>query len=128
MSQSRTRFIGMEVHTDSIAVAYVAQNHGAEVPYLGSIGTRQCDIDHRIRKMPSQAKHLIFVYAAGPCGSWLGHAPKHSISGGTVRKSRTMKHRHRAAQAFPRVAQSVVRSHCAFGAFYRRLTGRLGPA
>jgi transposase len=71
MSQSRTRFIGMEVHKDAIAVAYVAQDHGAEVMYLGAIGTRQCDIAPMVRKMQSKAKHLIFVYEAGPCGSWL---------------------------------------------------------
>ena len=35
MSQSSTLFIGMDVHKDSIAVAYVAQEHGAEVTYLG---------------------------------------------------------------------------------------------
>jgi transposase len=71
MSQSSTLFIGMDVHKDSIAVAYVAQDHGAEVTYLGTFGTRQCDIDHLIRKMQSKAKHLIFVYEAGPCGYWL---------------------------------------------------------
>ena len=61
MSQSNTLFIGMDVHNDAIAVAYVAQDHGAEVTYLGSLGTRQCDIDQLIRKMQSKAKHLIFV-------------------------------------------------------------------
>jgi transposase len=71
MSQSRTRFTGMDVHKDSIAVAYVVQEHGAEVTFLGSIGTRQGDIDKLIRKMPSKATHLIFVYEAGPCGYWL---------------------------------------------------------
>jgi transposase len=71
MSQSRTLFIGMDVHTDAIAVAYVAQAHGAEVLYLGAIGTRQCDIDQLVRTMPSKAKHLIFIYEAGPCGYWL---------------------------------------------------------
>ena len=71
MSQSSTLFIGMDVHKDTIAVAYVAQEHGAEVTYLGTIGTRQCDIDQLVRKMQSKAKHLIFVYAAGPCGYWL---------------------------------------------------------
>ena len=39
--------------------------------YLGAIGTRQGDIDQMIRKMQSKAKHLIFVYEAGPCGYWL---------------------------------------------------------
>src|SRR5215831_6777885 len=71
MSQSSTLFIGMDVHKESIAVAYVAQDHGAEVTYLGTIGTRQCDIDQLRRKMQSKAKHLIFIYAAGPCGYWL---------------------------------------------------------
>jgi transposase len=71
MSQSSTLFIGMDVHKDSIAVAYVAQDHGAEVIYLGVIGTRQCDLDQLIRKLQSKAKHLIFVYEAGPCGYWL---------------------------------------------------------
>ena len=71
MSQSSTLFIGMDVHKDSIAVAYVAQDHGAEVASLGTIGTRQCDIDQLIRKMQSKAQHLLFVYEAGPCGYWL---------------------------------------------------------
>jgi transposase len=71
MSQSTTLFIGMDVHKDAIAVAYVAQDHGAEVMYLGAIGTRQGDIDQLIRKMQSKAKHLSFLYAAGPCGYWL---------------------------------------------------------
>jgi hypothetical protein len=61
----------MGVHKDSMAVADVAQEHGAEVTYLGTIDTRHCDIDHLIRKMPSKATHLIFVYEAGPCGDWL---------------------------------------------------------
>jgi transposase len=60
--------------------------------------------------------------------SWLGLAPKNEISGGKVLKSRTMKTRNRAAQAFRMAAQSVLRADCALGAFYRRLKGRLGPA
>jgi hypothetical protein len=63
-----------------------------------------------------------------PFCSWLGLAPKNDISGGKVLRSRTMKHRNRAAQAFRMAAQSVIRADCAFGAFYRRLKGRLGPA
>jgi hypothetical protein len=68
MSQSRTRFIGMDGHKEPIAVAYIAQDHGAEVTDLGPIGTRQCDIDQLVRTMPSRANHRIFVSAAGPCG------------------------------------------------------------
>jgi len=52
----------------------VAQDHSAEVIYLGSIGPRHGDIDQMIRTMPSKATHRIFVYDAGPCGSWLSRS------------------------------------------------------
>jgi transposase len=71
MSHFSTLYVGLDVHKDSIAVAYVAKDHDAEVIYLGTIGTRPCDMDHLIRKLPSKAKHLVFVYEAGPCGYWL---------------------------------------------------------
>jgi transposase len=68
MPQSSTLYVGMDVHKDSIAVAYVAQEHHAEVIYLGAIGTRQGDIDQLIGNMRSKSKQLVFVYEAGPCG------------------------------------------------------------
>jgi transposase len=71
MSQSSMLYVGLDVHKESIAVAYVAQDHGAEVVSLGTIGTRQCDLDKLIRPLHSKAKPLVFVYEAGPCGSWL---------------------------------------------------------
>ena len=71
MTYPNTLYIGLDVHTDSIAVAYVAQEPGAEVIYLGTIGTRQCDIDQLIRKRQSKSRPLVFVYEAGPCGYWL---------------------------------------------------------
>jgi transposase len=75
MRQSRTLYIGMDVHKESIAVAYVAQAHAAEVIYLGTLGTRQCDIDHLSRKMPSKAPYLVFVDEAGPCGDGRSRDP-----------------------------------------------------
>jgi transposase len=71
MSQSSTLYVGMDVHKDSIAVAYIANDQHAEVVSLGNIGTRQCDIDHLIRRLQSKSPHLVFVYEAGPCGYWL---------------------------------------------------------
>jgi transposase len=70
-TMSNILFIGLDVHKDSIAVAYVAYDHGAEVTYLGTIGTRQTDLDQLVRKLQSKAKQLVFVYEAGPCGYWL---------------------------------------------------------
>jgi hypothetical protein len=71
MAQSSTLCIGMDVHQETIAVADVAHDHGAEVTYLGTMGTRQCDLDQLVRQMPSKATPLGFVDEAGPCGSWL---------------------------------------------------------
>ena len=71
MHQSSTRYVGLDVHKETIAVAYVAKAHDAEVVYLGPIGTRQCDLDTLIRKLQANSKHLVFVYEAGPCGYWL---------------------------------------------------------
>jgi transposase len=74
MSQSRTLCIGMDVHNDSSAVASMAQEHGAEVLSLGTLGPRPCAIAQMVRKRPATAPPLILVYAAGPWGSWLSRS------------------------------------------------------
>lgn len=71
MNYSNTLFVGLDVHKESISVGYVAGTAGAEVVSLGSIGTRQCDIDKLVHKLQGKAGNLIFVYEAGPCGYWL---------------------------------------------------------
>jgi transposase len=71
MSHSSTLYVGLDVHKESIAVAYVAKEHDADVIYLGTIGTRHADIDQLVRKLQAKAKPLVFVYEAGPCGYWL---------------------------------------------------------
>jgi len=70
MPQASTLSIGMDVHKESMAVADVAKEHAAAVVSLGTFGTRQCAIDTLMRQRPSKAQHLVFVYEAGPCGSW----------------------------------------------------------
>jgi transposase len=52
-------------------VADAPEERGAEVVCLGTIGTRQRDIDKLVRTLTSKAKQLVFVYEAGPCGYWL---------------------------------------------------------
>ncbi len=59
--------------------------------------------------------------------SWLGVAPHNDISGGKILRSRTLKTDNRAGQAFRQAAASVIRSQCAFGAYYRRKKAQLGP-
>jgi transposase len=74
MAQSRTLDVGMDVHKESIAVAYVSQDYGAAVISLGPVGTRPGDIDKLIRQWQAKSKPLVFVYAAGPGGSWLSRS------------------------------------------------------
>src|SRR5262245_2145504 len=71
MTQASTLFVGLDVHKETIAVAYVAEEREAAVLSLGTIGTRQCDLDKLIRKLQAKGKALHFVYEAGPRGYWL---------------------------------------------------------
>lgn len=71
MANTSTLFVGLDVHKETIAVAYVGEEREAEVLSLGTIGTRQKDIETLLRKLQSKGKTLHFVYEAGPCGYWL---------------------------------------------------------
>jgi hypothetical protein len=89
MAPSSTLCIGMDVHPDPIAVAYVAQAHGAAGTSLGPMGTRQCDSDHLVRTMLSKAKPLLCVSDAGPCGDGLSrYLTQKDDDGGVVAPSR----------------------------------------
>ena len=59
--------------------------------------------------------------------SWLSLAPHNDISGGKVLRSRTLKTRNRAGQAFRLAAQAVSKTDTAYGAFYRRMRAKHGP-
>jgi transposase len=59
--------------------------------------------------------------------SWLGLARHNDISGGKVLRSRRMKVRNRANQAFRQATHSVARAHSSIGAYYRAIRAGLGP-
>src|SRR5256885_16723510 len=71
MRHGSTLYIGLDVHKDSIAVAYASTEGPTDPVHVGAIGTRQCDIDALVRKMHSKSAQLVFIYEAGPCGYWL---------------------------------------------------------
>ena len=68
MAQSTPLFVGLDVHKDSISVAFAAGGGGEPPHFLGQIGTRQCDIDKLLRRLQSRSPKLVFAYEAGPCG------------------------------------------------------------
>ncbi len=68
MPKNTTVFVGLDVHKDSISVAY-ATDAGSEQPiFMGRIGTRQCDIDKLLRNLKSKGSRLLVAYEAGPRG------------------------------------------------------------
>jgi hypothetical protein len=68
MAQSTPLFVGLDVHTDSIAVAHATGGRTDPPVFVGEIGTRQADLDRLIRRLQGKAPALRVVYEAGPCG------------------------------------------------------------
>ena len=68
MAQPTPLFVGLDVHKDSVAVAY-AQGQSADPPvFVGEIGSLQADLDKLIRRLQGKTPELVFAYEAGPCG------------------------------------------------------------
>ena len=66
---SKTLYVGLDVHKESISVAYAPEDRGAEVVSLGAIGPRQSDLDKLVRRLQAKGPAtLVFVFEAGPCG------------------------------------------------------------
>jgi transposase len=85
-------------------------------PYLSLKLIAECGDD--LSSWPS-AKHFT---------SWLGLAPSNKISGGKMLSSRTRRSGGRAAALLRLAAVTVGRTDTALGAFYRRLSARIGKA
>jgi transposase len=85
-------------------------------PYLALKLVSECGDD--LSAWPS-AKHFT---------SWLSLAPSNKISGGKILSSRTRRSGNRAAALLRLAAVTVGRSDTALGAFYRRLSARIGKA
>lgn len=66
MEHDSTLYVGLDVHKDSITVAYAIG--AGEVELLGKIGTTQADIERLCKRLQSKARHIRVVYEAGPCG------------------------------------------------------------
>jgi transposase len=93
----------------------LTQIHGLG-PYLALKLVGECGTN--LAAWPS-AKHFT---------SWLGLAPHNKISGGKVLSSKTRRTSNRAAALLRLAAVPVGRTDTALGAFYRRLSARVGKA
>jgi transposase len=85
-------------------------------PYLSLKLIAECGDD--LSSWPN-AKHFT---------SWLGLAPSNKVSGGKIISSRTRRSGGRAAALLRLAAVTVGRTDTALGAFYRRLSSRIGKA
>jgi len=61
-------FVGLDVHKESIAVAYVCGERGAEATFVGNIGSGRGEIERLVRRLQSKGHDLMFAYEAGPSG------------------------------------------------------------
>jgi transposase len=68
MAKTTPLFVGLDVHKESIAVAHAAGGSAEPPVFVGSIGTRQADIDKLIRRLRAKRSNLVFAYEAGPSG------------------------------------------------------------
>lgn len=66
MEHDSTVYVGLDVHKESITVAYAIGM--GEVELLGKTGTTKTDTDRLCKRLQSKGRHVRIVYEAGPCG------------------------------------------------------------
>ena len=67
-SNPTTKFIGLDVHSKTIAVAIADDGRKGEVRHYGTIENTIEAIDKVITSLTSTGAELRFIYEAGPCG------------------------------------------------------------
>ena len=66
MENDSTLYVGLDVHKDSITVAYAIGM--GDVELLGKTGTTQIEVDRLCKRLQAKSMRIHVVYEAGPCG------------------------------------------------------------
>ena len=64
----RSRFVGMDVHKESIDVSLAEEGRDGEVRHYGEITGDVEALAKVVRALRAPNRQLRFVYEAGPCG------------------------------------------------------------
>jgi transposase len=96
---------------------------GADLTQIEGIGSYAAlrliaEIGYDMSRWPSK-KHFT---------SWASLCPANKVSGGRLLSTRTRSSANRVAVLLRMCAMAIGRRQCALGAFYRRLSGRIGKA
>jgi len=66
--KKNVKYIGLDVHKNSISIAIADDGRDGEIRYYGKMGNDMNQLDKFCRKQVSQGAELRFVYEAGGCG------------------------------------------------------------
>lgn len=112
MNQSSAKYIGMDVHKESIDIAVAVGGARGEVRHYGTVGGGVADVDRALRKIVAAGGELHVVYEAGPCGYALyRHLTARGIDCTVVAPSRIPKHAGDRVKTDRRDAEMLARLH-----------------
>lgn len=94
---------------------------GVDLTRIGGI-----DVSTALKVLVEIGVDLSRFKTAKHFASWLGLCPGTKISGGKKLSGASKRLPNRVAQALKLAAQGLHHSHCALGAYYRRMAARLG--
>ena len=66
MNNNSTLYVGLDVHKESISVAYAINSE--QVEFMGKISSTPTEVERLCKRLQSKSSQVSIVYEAGPCG------------------------------------------------------------